>query len=301
MYEPLVELDQTTLMMEPGLKLVDYLQCAGHWDETVKTTGVSGEYKTSADFIQAVAGTDGYVGFYPACPVSLYRQRIHMGYETDGDGGNKKTLWRDIDRKSAATCQLCAYVQSLSAGYDNRPELSALAFRDNAWMRQRRNMGVRSQKLLVMTAGLKRQCWDGLSGYGGVKITADVYADLVDTQTDVHRISALVEDAVTHEDAQCMLVDMASTLPYARRVELGRRFKDVQVDLPLSGELWRDDAWSKLDSPSPIWDLLVSRTPSLPSLHPVPEYGDSSAEAWTGLVGCWAVTEIDSPLRGLVP
>lgn len=113
-------------------------------------------------------------------------------------------------------------------------------------------------------------------------------------------LSALAEDAVTKTDAKCMLVDVASTMPYEQRVELSRRLKDVQVDLPSGTVLWREDKWSKLDTPSPIWSVLVSHPPSLPPLHPAVELGWSSAEAWTGLVGCWAVTEVDSPLAGLL-
>ena len=113
-------------------------------------------------------------------------------------------------------------------------------------------------------------------------------------------LSALAEDAVTKTDAKCMLVDVASTMPYEQRVELSRRLKDVQVDLPSGTVLWREDKWSKLDSPSPIWNVLVAHAPSLPPLHATVELGWSSAEAWTGLVGCWAVTEADSPLAGLL-
>ena len=113
-------------------------------------------------------------------------------------------------------------------------------------------------------------------------------------------LSALAEDAVTKTDAKCMLVDVASTMPYEQRVELSRRLKDVQVDLPSDTVLWREDKWSKLDSPSPIWNVLVAHAPSLPPLHATVELGWSSAEAWTGLVGCWAVTEADSPLAGLL-
>ena len=113
-------------------------------------------------------------------------------------------------------------------------------------------------------------------------------------------LSALAEDVVTKTDAKCMLVDVASTMPYEQRVELSRRLKDVQVDLPSGTVLWREDKWSKLDSPSPIWSVLAAHAPSLPPLHAAVELGWSSAEAWTGLVGCWAVTEADSPLAGLL-
>lgn len=113
-------------------------------------------------------------------------------------------------------------------------------------------------------------------------------------------LSALAEDVVTKTDAKCMLVDVASTMPYEQRVELSRRLKDVQVDLPSGTVLFREDKWSKLDSPSPIWNVLVTHAPSLPPLHATVELGWSSAEAWTGLVGCWAVTEADSPLAGLL-
>ena len=87
-----------------------------------------------------------------------------------------------------------------------------------------------------------------------------------------------------------MLTDYASTLPHDARVELGKRFKGVKVDLPPDKTIWREDVWSKLDTPSPIWSVLAAHPASLPSLHPIVEYGDSSAEAWTGLVGCWVVT-----------
>ena len=119
-------------------------------------------------------------------------------------------------------------------------------------------------------------------------------------QEGVISLSALAEDVVTKTDAKCMLVDVASTMPYEQRVELSRRLKDVQVDLPSGTVLWREDKWSKLDSPSPIWSVLAAHAPSLPPLHAAVELGWSSAEAWTGLVGCWAVTEADSPLAGLL-
>lgn len=57
-------------------------------------------------------------------------------------------------------------------------------------MRQREKLGVRSQKLLVMTAAIKRQYWSDLSGYEHSMLTADVYADMVDMQTDVIKLSA---------------------------------------------------------------------------------------------------------------
>lgn len=63
-------------------------------------------------------------------------------------------------------------------------------------------------------------------------ITADVYADIVDMQEAAVSLSALAEDVVTKTDAKCMLVDVASTMPYEQQVELSRRLKDVQVDLP---------------------------------------------------------------------
>ena len=37
---------------------------------------------------------------------------------------------------------------------------------------------------------------------------------MVDMQEGVVNLSALAEDAVTLEDAQCMLADFASTLPH---------------------------------------------------------------------------------------
>ena len=299
MYEPLVQLDKTIFMMKPDDRLLYDLQCNGHWDETEKNTDVSDDYKTSADFITTIAGTAGYEGFYPACPTSKYKKRIHMGYEPTEDG-SQKTLWRDIERTLTADCQICAYVESLSAGYDNKPQLSAIAFRDNEWMRQRKQLGVRSQKLLVMTAAIKRQNWSDLSGYEHSKLTADVYADMVDMQTDVIKLSAQVSSVVTSTDERCMLADYASTLPHDERVQLGRRLKDVKVDLPADKTLWREDIWSKLDTPSPVWSILAAHSASLPSPHPIVEYGYSSVEAWTGLVGCWVVTQVDSPLAGLL-
>lgn len=113
-------------------------------------------------------------------------------------------------------------------------------------------------------------------------------------------MSALAEDVVTLEDSRCMLADYASTLPYDQQVELGKRLRGVQVDMPPGKVLWREDKWSKLDSPSPIWSALISHPPSLPPLIPSLEFGWSRSEAWTGLVGCWAVTEVDSPLAGIL-
>lgn len=104
MYEPLASLDSTSLLMRPRDKLLEaQLQCAGHWDEVEKNTGVSDDYKTSADFIGYIEAGTGYPGYCPACPASFFKKRIHMGYETDEDGG-KTTLWRDIDRTSTANC-----------------------------------------------------------------------------------------------------------------------------------------------------------------------------------------------------
>lgn len=298
MYEPLVQLGETTLMMQPNDRLLYDLQCAGHWD-SVETNTDAEDYKTSADFINQVAGTAGYEGFYPACPISKYKKRIHMGYEPTEDG-SQKTLWRDIDRTLTADCQICAYIKSLSAEYDNTPILSSIAFRDNEWMRQRKQLGVKSQKLLVMTAAIKRQYWSDLSGYEHSMLTADVYADMVDMQTDVIKLSSQVSSVVTATDERCMLADYASTLPHDERVQLGQRLKGVKVDLPPDKTLWREDVWSKLDTPSPIWNILAAHSASLPALHPIVEYGYSSVEAWTGLVGCWVVTQVDSPLAGLL-
>ena len=151
-----------------------------------------------------------------------------------------------------------------------------------------------------MTASIKRQSWSDIDQKENVSITADVYADIVYMQEDVVRLSALVEDAVTRTDEKCMLVDVMSTMPHEQRVEINRRLRGVQVDMPPDKVLWREDKWSKLDSPSPVWNVLVAHAPSLPPLHATVELGWSSAEAWTGLVGCWAVTEADSPLAGLL-
>ena len=298
MYEPLVQLGETTFMMKPDDRLLYDLQCNGHWD-SVETNTDAEDIKTSADFITTIAGTAGYEGFYQACPISKYKKLIHMGYEPTEDG-SQKTLWRNIDRTLTADCQICAYIKSLNAEYDNTPLLSSIAFRDNEWMRQRKQLGVKNQKLLVMTAAIKRQNWNDLSGNDHSMLTADVYADMVDMQTDVIKLSAQVSSVVTAADERCMLADYASTLPHDERVQLGQRLKDVKVDLPPDKTLWREDIWSKLDTPSPIWDILAAHSASLPALHPIVEYGYSSVEAWTGLVGCWVVTQVDPPLAGLL-
>ena len=167
-------------------------------------------------------------------------------------------------------------------------------------MRQRKTPGVRNQKLLVVTASVRRQTWSDENQSENASVTADVYADMVDMGEAVVRLSALVEDAVTQEDERCMLADFASTLPYEQRVELYGRVKGYGVDLPPGETLFRDDKWSRLESPSPVWDVLVSHPPTLPPLRPNVELGWSRAEAWTGLVGCWSVTEADSPLAGLL-
>ena len=298
MYEPLVQLGETTFMMKPDDRLLYDLQCNGHWD-SVETNTDAEDIKTSADFITTIAGTAGYEGFYQACPISKYKKLIHMGYEPTEDG-SQKTLWRNIERTLTADCQICAYIKSLNAEYDNTPILSSIAFRDNEWMRQRKSLGVKNQKLLVMTAAIKRQNWSDLSGNDHSMLTADVYADMVDMQTDVIKLSAQVSSVVTAADERCMLADYASTLPHDERVQLGQRLKGVKVDLPPDKTLWREDIWSKLDTPSPIWDILAAHPASLPALHPIVEYGYSSVEAWTGLVGCWVVTQVDSPLAGLL-
>ena len=41
-----------------------------------------------------------------------------------------------------------------------------------------------------MTAAIKRQTWSDLSGNEHPMLTADVYADMVDMQTDVIKLSA---------------------------------------------------------------------------------------------------------------
>ena len=298
MYEPLVQLGETTFMMKPDDRLLYDLQCNGHWD-SVETNTDAEDIKTSADFITTIAGTAGYEGFYQACPISKYKKLIHMGYEPTEDG-SQKTLWRNIERTLTADCQICAYIKSLNAEYDNTPILSSIAFRDNEWMRQRKSLGVKNQKLLVMTAAIKRQNWSDLSGNDHSMLTADVYADMVDMQTDVIKLSAQVSSVVTAADERCMLADYASTLPHDERVQLGQRLKGVKVDLPPDKTLLREDIGSKLDTPSPIWDILAAHPASLPALHPIVEYGYSSVEAWTGLVGCWVVTQVDSPLAGLL-
>ena len=65
-----------------------------------------------------------------------------------------------------------------------------------------------------MTASMKRQTWSNSDQSENASITADIYADIVDMQEDVVRLSALAEDVVTRTDAQCMLADFASTLPH---------------------------------------------------------------------------------------
>lgn len=77
-----------------------------------------------------------------------------------------------------------------------------------------------------MTASLKRQTWSDLSGYEHTNLTADIYADLVATETEVIKLSAQVKDAVTSDDERCMLADIASTMPHAQRVQLGQRIRD---------------------------------------------------------------------------
>lgn len=65
-----------------------------------------------------------------------------------------------------------------------------------------------------------------MSGYEHTKLTADVYADLVDMETEVIKLSAQVKDAVTAYDERCMLADIASTMPHEQRVQLGQRIRD---------------------------------------------------------------------------
>lgn len=77
-----------------------------------------------------------------------------------------------------------------------------------------------------MTASMKRQCWSDLSGYEHTSITADIYAGMVDMETDTHKLSALAKDAVTATDERCMLADAASTMPHEQRVQLGQRIRD---------------------------------------------------------------------------
>lgn len=77
-----------------------------------------------------------------------------------------------------------------------------------------------------MTASIKRQSWSDIDQKENASITADVYADIVYMQEDVVKLSALAEDVVTRTDAQCMLADFASTLPYDQQVELSKRIRD---------------------------------------------------------------------------
>ena len=69
-----------------------------------------------------------------------------------------------------------------------------------------------------MTAAIKRQTWSDLSGNDHSMITADVYADMVDMQTDVIKLSSEVSSVVTATAERCMLADYASTLPNDERV-----------------------------------------------------------------------------------
>lgn len=57
-----------------------------------------------------------------------------------------------------------------------------------------------------------------MSGHEHERITADIYADMVDMETDTHKLSALARDAVTATDERCMLADAASTMPHEQRV-----------------------------------------------------------------------------------
>ena len=297
MYEPLVQLSVgASYMMEPDRRLLDAaLECAVRWEETEKYSDLDEPYTTSAEFIGFIQGATGWYGFTPACPVGYYKYHQHMGYDQDG-----AIITLDKNRTSYGKCEINGYVESIGRGYDNAPALSAIDFRDNRWMRQSKTLGVRNQKLLVVTASVRRQTCSDENQNDNASITADVYADMVDMGETVVRLSATVEDAVTRTDAQCMLVDVMSTMPYKQRVELSRRIRDMRVDLPPDKVLWREDKWSKLDSPSPIWDVLVSHPPTLPPLHSSVEFGWSRSEAWTGLVGCWSVTEVDSPLAGIL-
>ena len=273
-------------MMEPDRRILDAeLECACRWRETEKYSDLPEPSVTSAEFIGYIAGTTGWYGFTPACPVSRYKYHQHMGYDQDG---NSITL--DRDRTGYGECETSGYVESINRSYDNAPALSAIDFRDTLWMRQRKTLGVRNQKLLVVTASVRRQTWSDENQSENASITADVYADMVDMGEAVVRLSALVEDAVTPEDERCMLADFASTLPYEQRLELYGRVGDYGVGLPPGETLFREDKWSALSSPSPVWDVLVSHPPTLPPLRPNVELGWSRSEAWTGLVGCWAVT-----------
>lgn len=302
MYKPLVQLDKTSILMRPYFQSLDRtLQCNGHWDSVEKTTDISDEYKTSADFVTDIASPTWTLWYNPqlGCPASFYKSHEHLGEYKDEDGKTHQ-LYRDIDSQGTAVCQVSAYVDSISAEYDNAPKLSAIDFRDTLWMKQRKTLGVRSQKLLAVTAAMKSQTWTDLSSREHIQMTADIYASLVDMQPVSAVVSATVQDAVTAEDERCMLADIASTMSHEERGQLAARIRDYQVDMPLSSTLWREDTWSKLDSPAPVWSLLASSTPALPPLRPIVKYGRSESRAWTALVGCWTVTEIDSPLAGLV-
>ena len=86
--------------MEPRRRLLDAeLQAACHWEETEKYSDQAEPSKTSADFVAYIAGTDGYVGFKPACPASYYKYHQHMGHDGEGNA-----VMLDTDRTSYGDC-----------------------------------------------------------------------------------------------------------------------------------------------------------------------------------------------------
>ena len=123
--------------MEPDRRILDAeLQCACKWEEIEKYSDVEEPNVTSAEFIGYITGTTGWYGFTPACPVGRYRYHQHLGYDQDG---NRITL--DRDRTGYGECETSGYVESINRSYDNAPALSAIDFRDNLWMRQRKTLG----------------------------------------------------------------------------------------------------------------------------------------------------------------
>ena len=127
-------------MMEPDRRLLDTeLECACSWQETEKYSDVEEPYTTSAEFIGLIQGTTGWYGFTPASPVGYYKYHQHMGYDQDGN-----TIMLDKWRTSYGECEVSGYVESIDRSYNNAPAISAIDFRDNQWMRQRKTLGVKS-------------------------------------------------------------------------------------------------------------------------------------------------------------
>ena len=62
-----------------------------------------------------------------------------MGYDQNGN-----TITLDKWRTSYGECEVSGYVESIDRSYNNAPAISAIDFRDNQWMRQRKTLGVKS-------------------------------------------------------------------------------------------------------------------------------------------------------------